>query len=137
MFRRVLFRSGIYYKQTRTGAADVTLIEIDAGNDSFDRLIDRRVFENDIGSFAAKLEREFLFRPCDGLRGKIWGRCMAVMLVVSAGLGIEVWPQAKAGAGFHAAINSGKFHGIIWPATPSGCAVRPGNAYPSLSAQPA
>ena len=29
-------------------------------------------------------------------------------------------PEASAGASFHAAINSGKFHGIIWPTTPTG-----------------
>jgi len=38
---------------------------------------------------------------------------------------------------FHAAINNGKFQGMIWPATPSGRGFRPGNAYSSLSAQPA
>ena len=29
-------------------------------------------------------------------------------------------PHASAGAIFHASISSGKFHGMIWPATPSG-----------------
>ena len=40
--------------------------------------------------------------------------------VCSAGLRTIVHPAAKAGAIFHAAINSGKFHGIIWPTTPTG-----------------
>ena len=40
--------------------------------------------------------------------------------VVSAGLSTTVLPQASAGAIFQAAISSGKFHGMIWPATPSG-----------------
>ena len=44
---------------------------------------------------------------------------------------------ARAGAIFQASISSGKFHGMIWAATPSGRATRPGNAYSSLSAQPA
>jgi hypothetical protein len=52
----------------------------------------------------------------------------AVSGVVSAGLSTTVLPQASAGAIFHAAIRSGKFHGMIWPATPSGRARRPGNA---------
>jgi hypothetical protein len=57
--------------------------------------------------------------------------------VVEAGLRTTVLPAARAGATFHASINNGKFHGMIWPATPSGFATRPGNAYSSLSAQPA
>ena len=40
--------------------------------------------------------------------------------VVSAGFRTTVLPQASAGASFHAAISSGKFHGMTWPATPSG-----------------
>ena len=40
--------------------------------------------------------------------------------VCSAGFSTIVHPAAKAGAIFHAAINSGKFHGIIWPTTPTG-----------------
>ena len=46
-------------------------------------------------------------------------------------------PAASAGAIFQASMSSGKFHGMIWAATPSGFATRPGNAYSSLSAQPA
>ena len=44
----------------------------------------------------------------------------AVSGVVSAGLSTTVLPVASAGAIFQAAISSGKFHGMIWPATPSG-----------------
>ena len=61
----------------------------------------------------------------------------AVSGVVSAGFSTTVFPAASAGAIFHASISSGKFHGMIWPATPSGFGVRFGNAYSSLSAQPA
>ena len=57
--------------------------------------------------------------------------------VVSAGLSTTVFPAASAGAIFQASISSGKFHGMIWPATPSGFGLRFGNAYSSLSAQPA
>jgi hypothetical protein len=60
-----------------------------------------------------------------------------VIEVVSAGLRTTVFPQVKAGAIFHAAMSSGKFHGMICPATPSGCGIFPGNAYFNLSAQPA
>jgi len=40
--------------------------------------------------------------------------------VYSAGLRIDVHPAARAGPSFHAAIKSGKFHGMIYPATPTG-----------------
>ena len=61
----------------------------------------------------------------------------AVSGVVSAGLSTQVLPAASAGASFHAAISSGKFHGITWPATPSGRGDGPNPACSSLSAQPA
>jgi hypothetical protein len=44
----------------------------------------------------------------------------AVNGVVSAGFSTTVLPQASAGAIFHESISSGKFHGMTWPATPSG-----------------
>ena len=62
---------------------------------------------------------------------------MAVSGVVSAGFNTNVFPVAKAGANFQAAISSGKFHGIICPATPIGFGETPGKAYSNLSAQPA
>ena len=40
--------------------------------------------------------------------------------VCSAGFSTTQLPAASAGASFHAAISSGKFHGMIWPTTPSG-----------------
>ena len=61
----------------------------------------------------------------------------AVSGVVCDGFSTTVLPQASAGAIFQASISSGKFHGMICPATPSGCGRRFGNAYSSLSAQPA
>ena len=61
----------------------------------------------------------------------------AVSGVVSAGLSTHVLPAASAGASFQAAISSGKFHGMIWPATPSGRGSGPNPACSSLSAQPA
>ena len=61
----------------------------------------------------------------------------AVSGVVSAGFNTTVFPVANAGAIFQAAINKGKFHGIICPATPNGSVLRLGNAYSNLSAQPA
>ena len=45
--------------------------------------------------------------------------------MVSAGLSTEVLPQASAGASFQAAISSGKFHGTICAATPSGSTCLP------------
>ena len=61
----------------------------------------------------------------------------AVSGVVSAGFRIAVFPHASAGASFHAAISSGKFHGTICPTTPSGATSRALTPYTSLSAQPA
>ncbi len=40
--------------------------------------------------------------------------------VCSAGLRTIALPAARAGAIFHTAMSSGKFHGMIWPTTPSG-----------------
>ncbi len=44
----------------------------------------------------------------------------AVSGVCSAGLSTTQLPVARAGPSFHAAISSGKFHGMIWPTTPTG-----------------
>ena len=49
----------------------------------------------------------------------------AVNGVVSAGFSTTVLPVASAGAIFQASISSGKFHGMICPATPSGCGSGP------------
>ena len=40
--------------------------------------------------------------------------------VCSAGFKTQVLPQASAGPSFQAAMRSGKFHGMIWPHTPTG-----------------
>ena len=47
-------------------------------------------------------------------------KSMIVAGVCSAGLRTTQLPAAKAGANFQAAINKGKFQGIICPTTPSG-----------------
>ena len=56
----------------------------------------------------------------------------AVSGVVSAGLSTTVLPQASAGAIFQASMSSGKFHGMTWPATPSGRGSGPKPAYSQL-----
>ena len=61
----------------------------------------------------------------------------AVKGVDSAGFRTTVFPAASAGAIFQESMRSGKFQGMICPATPSGLGLRFGNAYSSLSAQPA
>ena len=43
--------------------------------------------------------------------------------VNSAGFSTTVLPSASAGAIFQASISSGKFHGMIWPQTPTGTIV--------------
>ena len=58
-----------------------------------------------------------------GGRSACWqisANASAVSGVVSAGFSTTVFPQASAGAIFHASISSGKFHGMICPATPIG-----------------
>ncbi len=55
--------------------------------------------------------------------------------VNSAGFRMTVLPSAIAGAIFHASISSGKFHGMIWPQTPT--AMRSGISASISSAQPA
>ena len=52
----------------------------------------------------------------------------AVSGVVSAGLSTTVLPVASAGASFQLAMSIGKFHGMTWPATPSGRPRRPAKA---------
>ena len=47
-------------------------------------------------------------------------RRSAVSGVCSAGLRTIAQPAASAGATFHIAISSGKFHGTIWAQTPTG-----------------
>ena len=47
-------------------------------------------------------------------------RRSAVSGVCSAGLRTTQLPVASAGPSFQAAISSGKFHGMIWPHTPTG-----------------
>ncbi len=154
----------LLHEQPRAGAADVPLVEEDAVDDPLDRLVDRRVVEDDVRRLAAELQRELLAgagdrladrdadlgrsgerdlvdarvgRPAQrrsrprrsatlttpGGRSACWQTCAssnALSGVVSAGLSTHVLPAASAGASFQAAISSGKFHGITWPATPSG-----------------
>ena len=50
---------------------------------------------------------------------------MAVNGVVSAGFKTTVLPAAKAGAIFQESIKSGKFQGMICPATPKACGFLP------------
>ena len=47
-------------------------------------------------------------------------KASAVSGVYSAGFSTTVLPAASAGAIFQASISSGKFHGMIWPQTPTG-----------------
>jgi len=75
-----------------------------------------------------------------GGRSACWqisAKSRAVNGVVSAGFSTTVLPHASAGAIFQASMSSGKFHGITWAATPSGCGFGPRPACSSLSAQPA
>ena len=66
---------------------------------------------------------------------QISAKASAVKGVNSAGFSTTVLPAASAGAIFQASISSGKFHGMIWPQTPTGW--WPGNSSAISSAQPA
>ena len=52
-------------------------------------------------------------------RWQISANSSAVSEVNSAGLNTTLLPAASAGAIFQESIKSGKFHGTIWPATPT------------------
>ena len=64
------------------------------------------------------------------------GERSAVSGVVSAGLSTTGVAGGQRRRDLPRRISSGKFHGMTWPATPSGGA-GPNPAYSSLSAQPA
>ncbi len=55
----------LLHEQPRAGAADVPLVEEDAVDDALDRLVERRVVEDDVGGLAAELEAEALGRARD------------------------------------------------------------------------
>ena len=175
-----LLGDGLLREQPGAGAAHVPLVEEDAVDDALDRLVERRVLEDDVGRLAAELERRALRVPAmlraiclptsvlpvnatlstsgcstsarpvspapvtmlttPGGRSACWqisANSSAVSGVVSAGFSTTVLPHASAGAIFQASMSSGKFHGMTWPATPSGRGSGPNPAYASLSAQPA
>ena len=50
----------LLHEEPRAGAADVSLVEVDAVDDPLDRLVERRVVEDDVRGLAAELERELL-----------------------------------------------------------------------------
>src|SRR5207237_8116074 len=49
-------------EEPRPGAADMALVEVDPVDDPLDRLVERRVVEDDVRSLPAELERELLAR---------------------------------------------------------------------------
>src|SRR6476646_4582867 len=50
----------LLHEQARAGAAHVALVEVDAVDDPFDRLIERGVVEEDVRGLAPELERQLL-----------------------------------------------------------------------------
>ena len=61
-----------------------------------------------------------LSTPGGRMSAMISASTMMLVGVCSAGFSTTQLPAASAGASFQAAISSGKFHGMIWPTTPSG-----------------
>src|SRR5918996_1606541 len=56
----------LLHEEARPGAAHVPLVEVDAVDDPLDRLVERRVVEDDVRGLAAELEGELLARSGDG-----------------------------------------------------------------------
>ena len=54
------------HEQTRTGAANMALVEEDPVDYSLDRFVDGGVVEDDVGGFAAELESCPFACACDG-----------------------------------------------------------------------
>src|SRR5207237_5183241 len=63
--------NGLVYRfldeEARAGATHVSLVEVDAVDDPFGRLIERGVVEDDVRGLSAELEREPLARSGEGL----------------------------------------------------------------------
>ena len=53
------------YEEAAASAADLTLIEEDAIDNTFNRLVERRIFKDDVGRLATELQREAL--PCPAI----------------------------------------------------------------------
>jgi hypothetical protein len=88
-----------------------------------------RAGEGDLGDAAAGGERHagFAAVTVDDVEhagrqqvGDQPGQIRMLIGVDSAGLSTTQLPAPMAGASFQAAIRIGKFHGMIWPTTPSG-----------------
>jgi hypothetical protein len=57
------------HEEAAAGAAHVALVEVDAVDDAFDGLVDGGVGEDDVGRFAAELERELFAGAGDAASG--------------------------------------------------------------------
>ena len=55
------------YEEAAASAADLTLIEEDAIDNTFNRLVERRIFKDDVGRLATELQREALPLSSDPL----------------------------------------------------------------------
>ena len=58
--REELFGDGLLHQEAAAGAADLALVEEDAVDDAFNRLVERGVFKDDVGRLATELQREAL-----------------------------------------------------------------------------
>src|SRR6266487_2288436 len=65
-FREDRLCDRLLHEKPRARAADVPLVEVDAVDDAFDGLVERRVLEDDVGRLASELECEALARPRRG-----------------------------------------------------------------------
>ena len=81
-------------QQPRAGAADLALVEVDPVDDPFDRLVERRVVEDDVRGLAAELQGQALVGAGDALEDlpADLGRARERDLV-DAGMGDERHPD--------------------------------------------
>ena len=60
--------NALLHEEPRAGAAHLALVEVDAVDDPLNRLVERRVVEDDVGGLAAELEGQLLVGAGHGAR---------------------------------------------------------------------
>ena len=101
-------------------AVALRMIAPDLGRSREGDLVDIRMIDKRRAGVAIAGDDIEHARAAGRPRAQISANSSAVSGVNSAGFSTTVLPAASAGAIFQASISSGKFHGMIWPTTPTG-----------------